>query len=611
MQQQMGQLDEELKKMEEQLYVTERERDQALSELRAMKKLAEEETKARRREESSTQKIVEVNTELNSVKVMLSNANEELNTKEHIIKSLKHELETAKGLELKLKEELASVKSSEARTMALLSESAKQVKEMEAEIEKAKESGAKMFESLISQTKKLEETRFSLEESKLEIDSLQKKVKTLESSKGHNGRHQNGLFEDDGPVREVVESLKTELYLAKDNLANAEEVGKMASSKTKNLIDEMGSLQNELKLAIVAEENSKKALDDLALALKEVATEASQVKEELGLAKAELQHSRGEEERLKLILKSNDERYKRHLEEAMKEAETYKNTAERLRLEAEDTLLAWNDKETGLVDCIRKADEERSNAQQEISRLVELLNEVENKLSVSKEENSKLRDILKQALSESNVAKEATEIARAENSELKDRLAEKDESLVFFSRENENYKLNEAAALENIKELKRLLYEATEESKKVEKDKTSSKELKETKVGKTKIGKTWSFNLKDLKFLNKNEDENGIENENENVECEIDEALRGSIFDVVDSPVDPETVNHHRKKSSSAFSNEDGEAIIQLEDFDNLDGTPFDDLENDRSSRKKKALLRRFGDLLIRRRNLHKKEPSE
>lgn len=576
--------------MEEQLYATGRERDRALSELRAMKKMTEEEAKAKRHEESSTHKIAEMQTELNSVKVLLSHANEELNNKEKIIKSLKLELETAKGSALKLNEELAHVKS----------ESAKRVHEMLEEIEKGKESGTKNFDSLIAQTKKLEQTQILLEESKLEIASLHQKVKTLESSKGQNGRHQNDLFED-GLVREVMESLKTELHLAKDNLAKAEEVGKLASLKTESLIYEMDSLKNELKLAIVAEENSKKALDDFALALKEVATEASQVKEELGLAKAELEHSRGEEERLQLILKSNEERYKRHLEEAMTEAERDKNTAERLRLEADETLLAWNDKETGLVDCIRKADEERSNAQQEISRLVDLLNEAENKIRVSKEENSKLRDILKQALSESNVAKETAEIAKAENSELKDRLAEKEESLNFISRENENYKLNEAAALENINELKRLLYGATEESKKVEKEKTSSKESKETKVG-----KTWSFNLKDLKFLNKNEDED----ENENVECEIDEALRGSIFDVVDSPVDPETVNHHRK-NSSAFSNEDGEAVIQLEDLDNLDGAHFDDLENDRSSRKKKALLRRFGDLLIRKRSLHKKEPSE
>uniref|UniRef100_A0A803PD89 Uncharacterized protein n=1 Tax=Cannabis sativa TaxID=3483 RepID=A0A803PD89_CANSA len=534
MQQQMGQFDVEQKKMEEKLYATEHEKDRALAELRAMRKMVEEDTNAKRREELSKQKIEEMHRELNSVKASLANTNEEMNKKDKMIKSLKLELEKAKGLELKLEEELAYVKSSEAKTLALSSESAKRVVEMEVEVEKGKESGTKMFDSLISQMKKLEETQMLLEESKVEIASLHQKVKTLESSTGQTGIQQNGH------VGKAMESLKYELNMAKDNLADAEEVGKQACLKANSLINELESLKNELKLATVAEENSKKALDDLALALKEVATEASRVKEELGLAKAELEHSKGEEDRLNLVLKSSEEMYKRHLEEAFKEAEKYKNTAERLRLEAEETLLAWNDKETGLVDCIRKADEERSNAEQEIARLADLLIEAENKTRLSKEENSKLRDILKQALSESNVAKEAMLIAKAENSELKDRLAEKEESLIFISRENDNYRLNEAAAIENINELK-----------------------------------------------------------------------RGSIFDVVDSPVEAETdVNHHRKKSSSVFSNED-EAVIQLDDFDNLDGTHFDDLENDRTSRKKKALLRRFGDLLIRKRSFHKKEPSD
>ncbi|GMN33868.1 hypothetical protein TIFTF001_004389 [Ficus carica] len=602
MQQQMGQLGEEMKKMEEQLYVAERERDKALDELRKMKKLVENETNTRHHEESSA------HTELNSVKVLLHKANEELRIKEELIESFKLQLVKEKGLEIKLaekeasleklKSELAIAKSSEAQTMALFTENERRVHELEAEMEKGKESGTKMFDSLIIKIKTLEETQMSLEESKLEIASLREKVKVLEGQSGKNGREQV-VLENNGPVREVMESLKSELCFAKDNLDGAKEVGKLDALKAESLVAELDLLRNELKLATEAEETSKKALDDLALALKEVATEASQVKEELGLAKAELEHSKGEEERLKTMLESNEERYKRVLEEAWKEAEMYKSTAERLRHEAEETLLAWSDKETGLVECLRRADEERSSAQQENSRLLDLINVAENKTWVSKEENSKLRDILKHALNEANTAKGAAEIARVENSQLKDSLAENEEALTFLERENENYRLNEAAALENIKELKRLLYE-------VEKERTNSNELKmhnsvdkDQKEAK-KIGKTLGLNLKDLKIPNKSE----VEDE----ECEIDEALRGSIFDVAaDSP---EAFNHRREKSSTFSSNEDGEHA-KLEDFGGLDGTHFDDLDNDRNSRKKKALLRRFGDLLIRKKGFYKKELSE
>ncbi|EXC09697.1 hypothetical protein L484_019794 [Morus notabilis] len=596
----MGQLEEDMKKIGEQLCMKERERDQALDELRKMKKLAENESSTRRREESSVQ------TELNSMKVLLYKANEELSIKEKLIESLKLQLEKAKGLELKLAEkeasleklkaELAKVKSFEAQTMAFLTENERRVRELETEMEKGKESGTKMFDSLINQIKTLEESNF-------EISSLREKVRTLEGSPCKTGKEQL-LVEENKNVRELMESLKSELCFAKENLAGAKEVGKLASLKAESLIDEMDLLRNELKLATVAEETSKKALDDLALALKEVATEASQVKEELGLAKAELQHSKGEEERLKAIQKSNEERYKRVLEEAWKEAERHKNTAERLRLEAEETILAWNEKEAGLVDCLKRADEERSIAQLENTRLLDLINVAENKTRVSKEENGKLRDILKQALNEANTAREATEIARVENSQLKDSLEEKEEALFFLVRENENYRLNEAASLENIKELKRLLYE-------VEKEKTESRGMlkRHNSVGKNqkdeakiKIGKTLSLNLKNLKII-PNKSEGEVE------ECEIDEALGGSIFDVGDSP-EPESYNHHRKMCSTFSSNEDGEQA-QLDDLDGLDGTHFDDSENDRNSRKKKALLRRFGDLLIRKRSFHKKEPSE
>ncbi|KAK6923789.1 hypothetical protein RJ641_009989 [Dillenia turbinata] len=74
------------------------------------------------------------------------------------------------------------------------------------------------------------------------------------------------------------------------------------------------------------------------------------------------------------------------------------------------------------------------------------------------------------------------------------------------------------------------------------------------------------------------------------------EALNGSIFDVANTPKEK---SHHCETPSPAFT-DDGETIAS-EDFDHLDASHFDDSESDRSSsRKKKALLRRFGDILRR-----------
>lgn len=558
MQQHTGHLEEELKKTKGQLYVTEKERDRAFDEVKEMKKVAGE--------ANMRQKVREMQMELNSVKDALSIASQELNIKEKNMNSLKLELGKAKKLELKLAErdallgklkgELSSVKISEANVIALLSDGKIRIQELEEEIKKGEELNSKTFDSLVLQTKQLEQTKILLEEAKLEIASLHERMKKLEGEK-------------------------------------------MDSLKVKTLREEMERLKNELKLVTEAEENGKKAMDDLALALKEVATEASQAKEELSVSQAELDYIKEEGENLKVMLKSKEEMYKELLDEARKEAERYKNTAERLRLEAEESLLAWNGKETGFVDCIKKAEEERFAEQEETSRLLELLTAAERKAMASKEENQKLRDILKQALNEANVAKEAAGIAKAENSQLKDSLAEKEDALNFLTRENEHLRINEAAAFENIKELKRLLSEAlTKELRKEDKEKSptkeSKKEDKEHKDG-NKLGKAFSFRLKDLKLPNKHR--------NVDEDPENDEALTSSIFGTLASS---DSAAHQRKKPSSVFT--DGGETLHPDDFDHLDGTHFNDPDNDKGPRKKRALLRRFGDL-IRRSHLQRKEP--
>jgi chromosome segregation ATPase len=558
MQQHMGRVEEELKKTKEQLYVIEKERDRALNEVKEMKKVAGD--------ANMKQKVREMQMELNSVKDALSIASQELNIKEKNIKSLKLELEKAEKLELKLAErdaslgklkgELSSVKTSEANVIVLLSDSKIRILELEEEIKKGKELNTKTFDSLVAQTKQVEQTKVLLEEAKLEIASLHERMKKLEGEK-------------------------------------------TASLKVKTQSEEMEMLKNELKLVTEAEENGKKAMDDLALALKEVATEASQAKEKLRVSQAELENTKEEGENLKVMLKSKEEMYKALLDEARKEADRYKNTAERLRLEAEESLLAWNGKETGFVDCIKKAEEERFAAQEETSRLLELLTAAEKKGMASKEENQKLRDILKQALNEANVAKEAAGIARAENSQLKDSLVEKEDALKFLTIENEHLMFNEAAAFENIKELKRLLSEAlTKELKKEDKEKSPTKEFKredkEHKDG-NKLVKAFSFRLKELKLPNKHRD---VDEDPHN-----DEDLRGSIFDSLASS---DSEAHQRKKSSPVLT-DDGETL-HSDDFDHLDATHFDDPDNDKGSRKKRALLRRFGDL-IRRSRLQRREP--
>ncbi|XP_004502404.1 uncharacterized protein [Cicer arietinum] len=477
-------------------------------------------------------------------------------------------------------------------TMALLSDYKRKIQESEAELEKRKESESNLFDTLVMQTKQLEQNKILLEESRLEISSLEEKLKTLQlgSNQTNNIKGLEGM--------KVIEQ---ELPKKKLNETQDE-----PSMKVKNLVEELDLLKSELISATKAEENSKKAMDDLAFALKEVATEANQVKAKLTLSQVELEHTKGDAERWKTMLENTEEKYKELLDVTRKEADRFKNTAERLRLEAEESLLAWNEKETEFVTCIKRADEERLLAQQETTRLLDLLKEAENKTKVSKEENQKLRDILKQALNEANVAKEAAEIAKAENARLQD-------SLSLLVHENETLKIHEAASFENIIELKRMLSESsTKEFKNEDIEKSTTKEDKESgKKAKAhnsgdhhkehreskSLSKTFSLNLKDMITTHKQQHKVGNELE-VNKDIREDDTLRGSIFDEVDS--------------SDSESHHDVDMGIP-DDFEHYDESHFDESEGDRNNRKSKALLKRFGDL-IRRKNtnhhFHRKELS-
>ncbi|XP_050369442.1 WEB family protein At5g16730, chloroplastic [Argentina anserina] len=559
---------------------------------------------------------------------------------------LSESAERIRKLEVTLAE---NVETNEAQLKALFCQSEERIRELEMEIDKRRTSEARTLDSLIAQTNQLEQTKVLLEESKFEIDSLQKKLERWEEESVQSSElstsHVQDSHDTNTSSRDDLESLQSELQLTKENLADSQKKEQIASSKVEILHEEIRALKHELKLTSKAEENVKKAMDDLAIALKEVATEANQLKAALQTTKAELEQSRAQEEHLNLMLKTNEEDFKLVLDEVRKEAERHKNTAARLKIEHEETVLAWGGKETCFVDCIRRAEEDRQATQQENYRLHELLLTTDNKAMLSKEENSKLRDILKQALNEANVAKEAAAIAQLENAQLKDSLEEKEEALNILTQENENYRVNEIAAHENIKELKRLLIESSQKDgkkeekekpplrdvKKESKDKTPTKELKkETKDSKkefrdktptkedsgkddkektsenkekeagTILGKVFSFSLRELKVSHSHDDVVHVVHHDDNDdEIEIDEALKGSIFEVQS----PGSAVHHRR-TSSAFT-EDGEPL-HPEDFDHLDGTHAE------NSRKKKALLRRFGDLIKRSTaySYTKKEPS-
>ncbi|KAL3845146.1 hypothetical protein ACJIZ3_002549 [Penstemon smallii] len=563
MQQRMEELEEELKRTNERLSLSEIEKNRVIDQLGAANMKIDESLSSKK--------------ELEHLKLLLSNSREESKIKDKKIENLESELGKVRKFELdlaekdalmdKLKEDLRTMKEKEKDTMALLSENKRRIQELEAQIEREKQAESKMVDSLVIQTKQLEATKIELEESKVEISSFRDKI---ESSSKDNGNLKE----------EEIRNLKFELQMAQERETKA-------SSEAKSLLEELGLLKNELKLAIEAEEKSTKAMEDLALALTEVATEANLAKEKVVSTQIELEHVTEEAEQLKAMVRATEERYQKLFDEAKKEADLYKNTTGRLRLEAEETLLAWNGKEMGFVSCIKQAEEERAIIQHENKKLVESLKAAENMTRAAREETYKLRDILKQAVNEANASKAAAGIARDENSQLKDCLAEKEETLHFLSRENERLRINEAAAHENVKEFKKLLSKTKDNE---QNGIPSSPEGHKIKV----MNKTFSFNTEDLKFMNEVEDESEKVLDEDPMKAE---ALKGSIFDA-----NAETPKSEAHTPKSRYS----------EDYnDQLDSEQYDDSDSDRNSSHKgvRTMFRRVGDLLmIRRSSVQRKE---
>ncbi|XP_062186232.1 putative WEB family protein At1g65010, chloroplastic isoform X2 [Phragmites australis] len=322
-----------------------------------------------------------------------------------------------------LEEELRKEREEKARAVRELEElrrdgercakgGAEKVQLLEREVEKSKESERKMLESLIYQTKQLEQTKISLEEAKLEIATLQQANKGLEAAVAATRR------------------------------------GGMEQRSVKDLVfggadEEIRVLRSELRTAMQGEERSRKALDDLSVALSDVTMEAKQVKIWLSEAQSELEAANAEAERLGVELTAAKARLRAVSDEH-----------DRCRLEAEESAAAWGDKERVFLECVRASEEEVNRGRQENTKLVE-------SQRVIRDENARLRDILKQAVAEANVVKESLELARGENARLNDVVAEKDSALQSLRQEYECIKVSEAAAQGSLKELNSLLAATT------------------------------------------------------------------------------------------------------------------------------------------------------
>lgn len=427
---------------------------------------------------------------------------------EHAVAQLEEELRAEREEKARAVQELMEMQSNSSTA----SDASERVQLLEQEVAVAKETELKMLQSLIQQTKELEQAKVALEEAKLEAAALQQ-----------------------GAAAEPSQWSVMDLMFG-------------------GVDEEINGLRGKLRAAVLAEERSRKAADDLTIALSAVTMEAKQVKAWMSDAQAELEGANAEVERLKGLLHTT-------------EAELWAMTEQldSITSEWKEAAIAWRAREKVLLGRVRAAEDEVDAARQENIELAELHR-------VVNDENGSLRHALEQAVEEANAANESLEFASSENSKLRDATAEKSDALESLRQENESLKASAAAAQVRVKELDGQLAAARkptdgagEKAAELPLDKWRSGEMQ---------GKLSAAFLDSSRAMASRKDR-----------------MFASLSNIAEL-----------KSAAAAAAMDDFDY-----EFDHFDGGQYGDLEHAMKHKKRRSILRKFGDF-FRRRSLYKRD---
>ncbi|KAL8127624.1 WEB family protein At3g02930, chloroplastic-like [Apium graveolens] len=394
------------------------------------------------------------------------------------VETLKQQLETANEHEDKVVEneaaieqlnvELEAARMAESYAHNLLEEWQKRVEELEINAEQANRLEKSASESLDSIMKQLEESNDLLHAAESEIASLKEKVGLLEmslgSQRGDLEVSERSIYmakEQASEMAKEIESLKYELDTVKDEKIQALNNEKLAADSVQTLLEEKNKIINELEKYRKDEEKSKKAMESLASALHEVSLEAREAKEKLLSSQDEHENLETQVENLKLVLRASNEKYESMLDDAKHEIDVLTKLIQQSEQDQQAAKADREQRELHLMDCLNKSEEESSSMTKEVSKLVMSLKEAESEASEAKEEQVQLKNTLAEADSEIKYLKELLGEAKAESMKLKESLMDKENELQNVIEENEELQSKESASLNKVKELSKLLEEAT------------------------------------------------------------------------------------------------------------------------------------------------------
>uniref|UniRef100_A0A0E0MB63 WEB family protein n=1 Tax=Oryza punctata TaxID=4537 RepID=A0A0E0MB63_ORYPU len=374
-----------------------------------------------------------------------------------------------------LKVDIAYAKRAEADANLAAQEWKTKAESLQARLHELSSLNKSNEDSLASLTSSFEECKSMLQHEQSQVVQLKEKVSSLEKEACEykegfleTNRRLDVATKEAHQLQATIDRLSSEHKLLNEAHQQVVTNEKTVNTKVGQLSQDKIRIEQELDGARDERDKAKKAVEDLAAALREVSSEAREAKERVLAKQTELDSAQLQISELKAEMKNAQDRCQLMLDQSKSEVECINKTVEKLGSEAKISNDEWASKEAGFVQMIRRSDEEMSSIKSEMGILTVSLGAAEKLVQELKAERTQLLDRLKQSEltnSEGSSISSTGVQQTADDSEstvrLKDLVSSKEKEVLALNDEVTDLRLRKTAALAKANELSKLLAEAT------------------------------------------------------------------------------------------------------------------------------------------------------
>ncbi|CAN8260597.1 unnamed protein product [Cochlearia groenlandica] len=505
----------------------------------------------------------------------------------------KEEVEEQERIIERLKVDLEAAKMAESYAHGSAEEWHNKAKELEEKLEESNDLNRTV-------TKQLGESDNRLLGMESEVSYLKEKISLLETEvatqkKGLEESEQRLIIAEEelSEVKKEAVKLEKELETVKEEKNHALKKEEDATSKVRSLLEEKNRILSELESSKEEEEKSKKAMESLASALHEVSSEARELKEKL-LSQGD-QDYKTQVEDLKLVIKETNEKFKNMLGEARNEMDVLVSAMEQSKKQSESSMADWEMREAGLLNQVKKSDEQVSSMRKEMNRLCNLVKRTKEEADAAWKKESEMRDSLKEVEDEVIYLQESLRESIAESLKLNEKMLDKESEFQTVVDEKEELRAKQDESMKKINELSKLLEEALAKKDKEEKGEVSESEKeydllpKVVEFSEENGQKSAEETFDDMNMVKKKEDY--LDGNDETNEVKMWESCE----------IEKKEAFHEGKTEKESLTEQVEDLNMRKESEKNMkDQTGEDKMvnEKEKEKRKKKSLFGKVGNLL-------------